>query len=190
MISLDDIPKNIGSARYLVTYGGAGIQRFIEEYREDGGIDMDPDFQRGHVWTDAMRVRFVEHLLRGGEHGRTIVWNTPIQDAVTYADTPDRDLPTTLVLVDGKQRLTALLSFLNDDLKVFDGNAFSDFDEKSRRYMMTAAGPFQMRMHVHSLQYRRDLLRLYLELNEGAVAHAETEIERVRELFVEAGGRT
>lgn len=181
MISLSDIPPYTGSARYNVAVGGNGLLRFLDEYGSTGGIDTDPDFQRGHVWNEFTRIRFVEHLLRGGEHGRTIVWNTPVQDAMAHhRHAGSRDLDDTLVLVDGKQRLTSVLAFIEGSVKVFDGHALQDFDEPSRREIMSATGRLRLQMSVHALQRRAELLRLYLELNEGAVAHSPDEINRVR----------
>jgi len=185
MISLSDIPSYLGSARYKTTVSGSGLARFLEEYRNDGGIDLDPDFQRGHVWDEGNRIKFIEHLLRGGEFGRSIVWNTPTHDhqASTH---PDRDLSDTMVLVDGKQRLTAILRFLDNDLAVFGGIKLSDFDEPSYREIMTVTGRLRLDMNIYALQRRDDLIRLYLELNEGAVAHEPSEIARVRSLLNES----
>ncbi len=186
MISLKDIPRYLGSARYNAAYGGKGIHRFLEEYGKDGGVDLDPDFQRGHVWDETLRVRFIEHLIRGGEHGRTIVWNTPTQDAIA-SQSAERDLPDTLVLVDGKQRLTSILAFLDNKLAVFGGHLLSDFDDISQREILSATGQLRLEMSIHALQRRKDLLRLYLELNEGAVAHDPSEIARVRAMFEAEG---
>lgn len=40
------------------------------------GLDLNPDFQRGHVWTLEQRSRFVEYLLRGGEGGKVLSFTT------------------------------------------------------------------------------------------------------------------
>lgn len=181
MISLKDIRPYVGPADDQIGVSGNGIQRFIDDHDREGGIDLDPDFQRGHVWTDENRTRFVEHLLRGGQHGRVIVWNSPLY---SYRDRrEDSDLPATLVLVDGKQRLTAVRGFFNGEVSVFGGNYFQDFDEQSRHDLTIGTNAYtRMTMHLHGLQYRRELLDLYLQLNEGAIAHAPEELDRVRAL--------
>jgi hypothetical protein len=181
MISLKDVRPYIGAAGHMSDVSGTGIPRYVEQQTADIGLDMDPDFQRGHVWEDRHRTAFVEHLLRGGRHGRTIAWNSP-----TYGNAgriADSDLPDTLVIVDGKQRMTAVLRFLGDEVPVFGGNLLSDFDAESRRDVLIGTSPhLRLQMHVHGLQYRHDLLDLYLQLNEGAIAHAPEEIARVRAL--------
>lgn len=178
-ISLKDVRPYLGAARYVVGVAGPRVMPFAEEHATEGGFDLDPDFQRGHVWTPDLRTAFIEHLLRGGEHGRTIVWNSPTYDRIGGKR---GDLDDTLVIVDGKQRFTALTLFLADEVRVFGGNAFSDFDADSRRLMTTTTGLLRMFMHVHGLQWRRDLLDLYLQLNLGAVPHSADEIARVRAL--------
>lgn len=181
MISLKDIRPYIGPAQDQMAVSGRGIERFIEDHGREGGVDLDPDFQRGHVWQDHHRTRYVEHLLRGGQHGRVIVWNSP--DYAYHDRRSDSDLPTTLVVVDGKQRLTAVRLFLADQVEVFGGNRLSDFDEQSRSdILMSTSNLLRLTMHMHGLQYRRELLDLYLQLNEGAIAHAPEEIDRVRAL--------
>jgi hypothetical protein len=178
-ISLKDIRPYVGEARYVVGMPAIRLMQFVEDHADVGGYDLDPDFQRGHVWTDALRTAFIEHLLRGGEHGRVIVWNSPTYDRIG----DDRgDLDDTLVIVDGKQRFTAVTRFMKDEVTVFGAHRFSDFDEESRRDIQNSTGRLRMFMHVHALKYRRDLLDLYLQLNKGAVPHTDEEIERVEAL--------
>lgn len=181
MISLKDIRPYVGPAKDQTAVSGRGIERFLAEHGIEGGLDLDPDFQRGHVWTGMHRTRYVEHLLRGGQHGRVIVWNSP---TYAYHDRrADADLPTTLVIVDGKQRLTAIRMFIAGEVEVFGGNRLSDFDGTSQRdILMSTSNVLRLTMHMHGLQYRRELLDLYLQLNEGSIAHAPEELDRVRSL--------
>lgn len=156
----------------------------MAEYRDSSGIDLDPDFQRGHAWDDAMRSRYIEHLLRGGRSGRDIYWNCPNHSGTRTA--ASTDLPSTMTIVDGKQRLTAVMLFAADRVTVFGGHALSDFDQEARIRAISATGTLRLQMHVHSLTRRTELLRWYLDLNEGHVAHSAEELTRVRELLKQA----
>ena len=31
------------------------------------GLQFNPDFQRGHVWTEGQQIAFMEFLLKGGK---------------------------------------------------------------------------------------------------------------------------
>lgn len=130
------------------------------------GLDLDPDFQRGHVWAAAQQIAFVEHMLRGGRSPRHLYFNCagwrqgrgPIQ------------------LIDGKQRLEAARSFLRDELRVFGGYTCADLGG------LPPMDPM-FRFHVHSLPTRADVLRWYLAMNSGGSIHTEAELDRVRQML-------
>lgn len=128
------------------------------------GLTMDQDYQRGHVWTEAQQIAFVEHVLRGGEVGRNIVINSPgFRDGTsTFAE-----------MVDGKQRYTAMLKFANDELRVF-GHLRSEFTDRPRCFIT-------LKWRVVELD-RLGILDLYLSLNGGGTPHTEEELKRVRAL--------
>jgi hypothetical protein len=70
---------------------------------------MNPDFQRGHVWTEEQQIAYVEYLLKGGMSGRTFYFNKPSwknKDTINGYDD--------FVCVDGLQRTTAIEKFLNN----------------------------------------------------------------------------
>ena len=85
-----------------------------------GGIDLSPDYQREHVWTRKQQIAYVEYQLQGGEVGKAIVWNSP--DWMGSWKRPTE-------LVDGKQRLEAVRSFMRNEFPVF-GYSFSDFTDR------------------------------------------------------------
>ena len=75
------------------------IQKQLERYTKDPGLDLDPDYQRVHVWTPAQQEAFVEHLLRGGRNN-VIRFNSANWHSTTRNPGP-------MQLVDGKQRRSA-----------------------------------------------------------------------------------
>src|SRR3546814_18789029 len=74
-MNIADIKPYTGSVQYKVDVGGGFLQKFLDEQAVEEGIDLDPDFQRGHVWTPQNQTRYLEHLLRGGTSSRTLIWN-------------------------------------------------------------------------------------------------------------------
>ncbi len=140
----------------------ANLQRYVEKY----GCNLDPDFQRPHVWTDEQQIRYVEHLLRGGRTGRDILFNCV---GWTRGDIKD------FVLVDGKQRLHALIRFLHDEIPVF-GHKRSEITG----FMRSHHG---VKFHVNDLDTRAEVLRWYLDFNTGGTVHTPEEIARVRALL-------
>jgi len=151
----------------------AYLEQWLTGYEQFEGLELDPDFQRGHVWTPEQQTRYIEHRLRGGISGGTLYWNC---SGIKKGKHP-------LQIVDGKQRLTAIRKFLADEVAVFGGYKFSDFDEDAQRAMFGVIGTLSLRMEVNNLQTRAEVLQWYLELNEGAVAHTSEELSRVRALL-------
>jgi len=136
---------------------------YIEEYN----LDVNPDFQRGHVWTNKQKTEYCEYILQGGISGKEIYVNCPEWFK------GKREL---FVLVDGKQRLNAVLSFLNNEVPVFS-YYYRDFSD--RPDIMVA----NFSWNVHMLETRDEVLNWYIMLNSGGTPHNATEIERVRKLL-------
>ena len=63
-------------------------------------MDLSPDFQRGHVWTEAQQEAFMAHVLEGGSPG-VIRWNTIGNPTLGVQ-----------CILDGLQRLTACRAWL------------------------------------------------------------------------------
>lgn len=71
-----DVPQFTKRPGYAVDIPWDHLLRHLEhEMAGAGGIDLDPDFQRGHVWTPEKQVAFVEFTLRGGESARNLYFN-------------------------------------------------------------------------------------------------------------------
>lgn len=171
--SFDEIPQFTGEAKYAVTVPFDSIERQLEMFGEGCGMDLDPDFQRGHVWSELQQVRFVEFMLRGGRSGRVILFNQPGWTSGKIR----RDEP--MQLVDGKQRLQAARRFLANEIPAF-GTLRRDFREP--RVPRDVAFTFQ----VNDLKTRAEVLQWYLDINDGGVVHSDEEIARVRALLEEA----
>lgn len=159
-----DIPQFI-RAPYGVDVPLDSVTDTIQRY-ENMGLDLEPDFQRPHVWTTVQQERYVKYLLKGGISARTIYLNHP-----GWMKSYDGDF----VIVDGKQRLKAICDFIHNKVKVF-GLFYSEFE-----------GPLptmcSIRIEINSLQTRAEVLQWYLDLNTGGVVHSDEEIEKVKGLL-------
>jgi hypothetical protein len=165
------IPRFTPGAAYNVHVEWGYLEEFLERQRKDIGLDLDPDFQRVHVWDELRQRRFVEYCLRGGATGRDLLFNSK-----GWQRQQDEG---PLVLVDGKQRLEAVRLFMADELKAF-GWKLSDFGNHRQLLRMNAA---RFRVHVNDLATRAEVLQWYIDVNAGGVAHTDDEIEKVREML-------
>lgn len=178
---LSAIIRPLSTARYEVDHDFKYVEQALAGYDRDYGLNLDPDFQRGHVWTRAQQEHFIENVLRQivASSGLIIQFNCPHFEEHSYAG----DLPREMQILDGLQRLTAVRAFMAGRIHAFgmpiSGFANSSFDA-ARRTM------FRLRFAVHTFPTRRELLSHYLALNAGGTPHASSEIERVRALLAEA----
>jgi len=162
-----DIPQFTGWGNYQVDIGIRYLLTALADYEKDYKLDMNPDFQRAHVWTEAQQIKFLEFFFKGGKTGRQILFNCP---GFTHGRMG------CMVLVDGKQRLEAFRRFLTNEISIF-GSLYSEFEDKINQ-MET------MRFFVNDLKTRKEVLQWYLDLNAGGTVHTEGEIEKVRKLLV------
>jgi hypothetical protein len=82
---------------------------FFLEHDANGQLDLDPPYQRRSVWSDDFRRFFIDSLLRDYP-------SPPI-----YLDVETRiGVPTVYHVLDGKQRLLALIGFSKDEFHLGD----------------------------------------------------------------------
>jgi len=170
MKSYKEIPQLTKRGSYEVHQPLESIAATINDWQQgkNDPLQLCPDFQRGHVWTGQQQIKFVEFLLRGGDTNNIIYFNHPNWLGNFRGD---------FVLVDGLQRLTAVLKFLRNELTVFGGHYKDDFEERI---------PFNvhLRFNVNNLKTREEVLQWYLEMNAGSTPHTEAELSKVRGLLL------
>ena len=86
------------------------------------------------------------------------------------------------VCVDGLQRITSILKFLNNELYVFDNVFLDDFDDKEYLLRMN-----DVKINVNNLQTRKEVLQWYIDCNSGGTIHSDKEIDRVKNLLKKCG---
>lgn len=144
-----------------IEYVPSTIDRYIKEYN----LDVDPDFQRGYVWTPEQKTSYVEYLLKNPTSGLEIYFNHPNWMGSFKGE---------MLLVDGKQRLEAVLGFFKNEVKVF-GHYYKDIEGHV---------PFiSLSFNVAKLQTRKEVLKWYLDFNTGGTYHTKEEIQKVKDLI-------
>lgn len=166
-----DIPQ-FPRAHYECHRAWANLHEDIEkDQREElAPFVMVPDYQRGHVWSEEQQIAFVEYGLMGGENSMVITTNCPGWMV---------DWRGPYELVDGLQRVTAVLRFVRGEIPAF-GRRIGEYEDKLR----STSGP-HFRWRVCNLPTRAEVLRLYLLMNAGGVVHSAKEIECVRRLLAQ-----
>lgn len=91
----------------------------IRDWKETGRLELRPDFQRREVWSSPARIMLMDTILRKIPMPKIFLANT-MRDGKTYR-----------VVIDGQQRITAILDFLRDAFSL--DNPYTG-DEKGKRF--------------------------------------------------------
>lgn len=178
--ALSQIIRPLRTARYETDVMFRDIESSLDSYGRDwGGLDLTPDFQRGHVWSPAQQCHYIENILRGvvGVAGLTIQLNCPNWEVSDY----EGDLPLGMQCIDGLQRLTAVRQMMAGQIKPF-GLSLQDLHGSS--FALTR-NFYCIRLAVHDFESRADLLQHYIDINSGGTAHSPQEIERVSQMLLD-----
>ena len=160
---------------YLKTWLEGLDKQTKDEFGEEYSLDLNPDFQRGHIWTVEQKVKFIEHVLMDGQSGLDIIFNASFYKVDDYK-------PMDTVCVDGLQRISAVTDFMDGKFSVFSnikygGYKIDDFSDKMR------FKNFRFNAKVGSFQSKSEVVKWYLQINDGGTPHSKEEIERVKEML-------
>ena len=168
-LNFQSLPRFTRNPSYRVTtewkYLRSTLDRWADRKEGLAALNLDPDFQRPHVWTPQQKTAFVEYVLQGGISGRDIYFNCKGWQG-SYEGP--------FVLVDGKQRLDAALRFLNNEVPVFGGHYFKDIEGRIMA---------EFNFLVNDLRTRAEVLQWYLEMNTGGTPHSAAEINKVKDML-------
>lgn len=124
---------------------------------------LNPDYQRGHVWTTEEQESYLLHVFSGEDSGLDIWVNT-------YHESGDVEV------VDGKQRITAVIDFLNNKIQV-NGMYWSDFDET---YLPDC---YRFMWHRMKMKTKSEVISWYIKLNSTGKSHTDDEINMAKKLL-------
>lgn len=180
---LNDLIKPLRTARWSADYRWDSLEKSLAKLGADyGGLELIPDFQRGHVWAPEQQVHFIENCLRGvvPVSGLLLQFNSPSWGDIDVSET---DLPPGLQCVDGLQRYTAITEFVKGNVKPFG------FTAEQLVGTPYSAKRLYVKIAIHDFSRREQLLTQYLDLNAGGTPHSAEEIERVRGLLAQVKGK-
>jgi hypothetical protein len=89
--------------------------RRLSDMISANNLDLNPDWQRGSVWTRDQKPKLIDSLDEGYPIPHITLWTRP---------------RSKYVMVDGKQRTEAMIGFINDEFAASDNDWFSGRDEE------------------------------------------------------------
>lgn len=166
-----DIPKFTSWGHYSIDVSIDYLEEWLNNQSDELQLILDPDYQRGYVWTESQKIKYVEFILRGGKSANTFLFNCP-----GWME----DFRGPFELVDGKQRISAILYFLHDKIPAF-GSYYREFTDKLR------VSNISFRITINNLNTRKEVLKWYLDLNSGGTVHSDEELNKVKLLLEKLG---
>lgn len=146
-------------------------------------VDLNPIFQRGHVWTREQQVAYIENFLRSPQTvNKTIYMNDLfIYGSVDKVTDENNMVAGKIVCLDGLQRLTAALDFIHGKFTVFGGVSYDDILNSPSRTRILNECVFDINYLL--LSNNKEVIDFYVDFNAGGTPHTKEEIERVKKLI-------
>lgn len=168
--SFKEIPQFTREGSWQCDFDIEHIVKWVNDEIKEEGLQLNPNFQRGHVWMEEQQIAFLEYFFRGGKSGLIVYfnkpdWNNRVEDGA-YND---------FVCVDGLQRITAIMRFVNNEIPIF-GSYFKEFTDKPRMSQT-------LKINVNDLKTEKEVLQWYVDMNAGGTPHTESEINRVKQMI-------
>lgn len=141
----------------------------IRDWSEANRLELRPDFQRRGVWSAPARIMLMDTILRGIPMPKIFLAST-IRDDSTYR-----------VVIDGQQRLTAILDFLQDGFALDKpytgeekGKRFSELDQETQERFLSYKIDFNEAINPSDEEARE----VYARVNKYTVPLMKQELRR------------
>jgi len=140
------------------------------------------EYQRGLVWSLEQKQLLIESIYNNIEIGKFVIrkrsfnWVEKRVKEGKILNTAFNDL------VDGKQRFTAILGFIQNEFPDMNGNYFDELSEKSKRRFMSYRYMTYVELDENATD--KDVLSVFLAINFAGVPMSKEHIEYVKSIKV------
>ena len=146
------------------------IEWFVTAYN----IDLNPPYQRGHVWSESQQIKYMNWFLRKGPVGKLYFNNKK------FRTRGKNDKEYITEMVDGKQRFTAMLRFVRNEIRVLHdffpgGVIYNDIKDQISFTMV-------FRIAINTIQSNQEIRDWFVDLNSGGTYVSEEHIEKVKNM--------
>lgn len=141
----------------------------IRDWSNQQRLEIRPDFQRKEVWSPAARILLMDTILR----------NIPMPKVFLQAVIRDND--TYRVVIDGQQRIKAILAFMRDEFKLSKPYSGEFYDQKFSDLPITVREEFlSYKVDINEIRNAPDdvVRDIYSRVNKYTVALNKQELRR------------
>lgn len=159
------------SRKFLTTTHNVTTQNYMW-WRDSGNLDLNASYQRDYVWTNREQQEFLYSIFNNLPLGHIALIDRDswVDDVANYE------------IVDGKQRITTLLKFFDNEIayKVDGVEVFyKDLDIVSQRQVKNKTLPYQQLINVTE----KDKLEYFYRVNFSGVPQSEEHRIKIIELL-------
>ncbi len=141
----------------------------VRDWQKAGRLEIQPDFQRRAVWSEQAKILLIDSILRDLPMPKFFIAQT-IKGEITYR-----------IVIDGQQRIGAILSFLANDFaltKPYQGEGQGKtFKELSKDQQIDILG-YQLDFNEVSNYNETELREMYGRVNRYTIALNKQELRR------------
>lgn len=145
-------------------------------------LDLAPFYQRDFVWTLEQKRAYIENLFKG----KAVITPTFIQCSKPIEDRVDSFDFDILEVVDGKQRLSTIFEFLENQFCLEDGIFFKNLNSKDKielLYDNVKATEITPRKFGNDLTDKQKI-ELFLEINELGTKMSEEHLKKIKKEYL------
>ena len=175
---IDLVPKNgVCQTKFATPFNQDNwsiqdIDAMLQRSYNDGFV-VDPDYQRGYVWTPADKHQLIHSVMNRFDIGKFVY--------IKYDYNPGRRY--TYEILDGKQRMNALQEFVEGRFE-YEGYTFIQFSDDDRRALL--GGRVQYVDVSASRLTEAMKLHLFLSVNTAGVPQSAEHMDKVRAMYEKA----
>ena len=130
------------------------------------GLDLDPEYQRGFVWSNEDKVRLIDSIFRNIDIGKFALVRKDWNEKYLYE------------VLDGKQRIRAILDFYENKFP-YKGKYFNDLCARDQNHFED----YMISMAEIDETDQKTILKYFLMLNTGGVQMDKEHLEKVQKQY-------
>ena len=136
-------------------------------------MNLNPFYQRDLVWTNEQKKAYIEALfLEKAEIKPTIILNWENNDENCYE------------VLDGKQRISTILEFLNNKFPIFDNILFKDLSESDVKFITSKEVNYTRIEKLNNKNLTdEEKIELFLEINELGTKMSDEHIQKIKSML-------
>lgn len=138
-------------------------------------------YQRDFCWTIEQSQLLIESIYQNIDCGKILVRKRGWKELEHLAKQGETELAFH-DLIDGKQRLTSVILFINDAFPDLGGNYFSSFSKKAKHILLNGEQLFSYAILPEN-SIDQDVLRQFLKLNHTGTPQSPDHIAFVKDLY-------